>query len=206
MKFRIESGFPEQYRRLAAHLFWLAFRDKLKFALGPEDKAIDFIAANLQPGHALSAIDRDGALLGLAGYKTLEGGFLTGNFGDLARVYGQFGALWRGTILDMFDRDLEDDALLMDGIFVAGDHRGKGVGTALLDAIVREARSRGKARVLLDVVIQNTKAKSLYERFGFVQTRVEKAGLLEPVLGFKAAARMEFDCFKKTDPGPAPKA
>lgn len=53
------------------------------------------------------------------------------------------------------------------GILVRRGHRGKGLGTQLLQEAIR--RSRGRFSLLrLDVVAENRDAKRLYERFGFV--------------------------------------
>jgi ribosomal protein S18 acetylase RimI-like enzyme len=46
-------------------------------------------------------------------------------------------------------------------------YRGKGVGRALLAEAERQARGRGCCRLTLEVQDDNTRARSLYERFGF---------------------------------------
>ncbi len=52
------------------------------------------------------------------------------------------------------------------GVLVHRDHRGRGVGTALLDAAI--ARCRGKFELVrLSVFATNVRAKALYERLGF---------------------------------------
>lgn len=54
------------------------------------------------------------------------------------------------------------------GISVVPSHRGRGIGTRLLQAGLRWARSRGLRRVELTVHSENEGAKRLYERVGFV--------------------------------------
>ena len=56
------------------------------------------------------------------------------------------------------------------GMWVDPGFRRTGVGRALVDAVVAHARAAGKRRVVLHVVGDNTAAKSLYERQGFVAT------------------------------------
>lgn len=54
-------------------------------------------------------------------------------------------------------------------IGVARSHWGRGVGTALLTALLAEADRRGASRVLLEVRADNARAQALYRRFGFGQ-------------------------------------
>jgi len=54
------------------------------------------------------------------------------------------------------------------GMWVDPAFRRKGVGRALVDAVVAQARAAGKRRVVLHVVADNIAAKTLYEREGFV--------------------------------------
>ncbi|MEM5583256.1 GNAT family N-acetyltransferase [Roseibium sp. AS2] len=188
---RVAAGFPEAQRPVAARLFWAAFSGKLGRILAPEDKALRLIARLLDPRFAVSATDGDGTLLGLAGYKTRDGALIGGGLPDMASIYGPFGGLWRGVLLDLLDRAVEPGCLLMDGIFVAGSARGKGIGSALLEAICEEARTRDLSRVRLDVIDTNPRARTLYERSGFKAVDTQKTGLLKPLFGFASATRME---------------
>ncbi len=45
--------------------------------------------------------------------------------------------------------------------------RGLGVGTKLLQAVEDEAKAKGCCKVTLEVLEQNTRAKRVYESFGF---------------------------------------
>ncbi|MEM6727120.1 MAG: GNAT family N-acetyltransferase, partial [Pseudomonadota bacterium] len=192
MKFTVSPGFQERHREEIAALFWQAFGPKLAPSLGTDARALAFIAQGLRPEFAFSAVTDHGALIGAAGIKTAKGGFFTGNYSDLRALYGTFGALWRGAILDQFERPLEEGTLQMDGIFVDEGARGMGVGTALLDAVVWTARMNRCARVRLDVVRENARARALYERYGFEEVGKLRAGILAPLLGFREAATMAY--------------
>ena len=50
---------------------------------------------------------------------------------------------------------------------VAPDLRGRGVGSALVDAVIREAAGRGATEIYLEVRESNEAAHKLYERHGF---------------------------------------
>lgn len=189
--FRIESGFPDTERQTAVRLFWQAFSGKLGTVMAPEAKALGLLDRVINPAFAISALSADNHLLGLAGFKTEEGALVGGSLKDMTAVYGPFGGTWRGLLLDMLERETDKDCLLMDGIFVAEEARGQGIGGALLDAVCAEARKRRLSRVRLDVINTNPRARALYERAGFDAVSEEKTGVLEFLFGFASATRME---------------
>jgi GNAT superfamily N-acetyltransferase len=57
-------------------------------------------------------------------------------------------------------------------LYVAPEARGRGVGTALLAAIVEPAREAGLDHVSLEVLTRNNEARRLYDRLGFVPVDV----------------------------------
>lgn len=173
-------------------MFWDAFGVKLGLTLGPQDKAARFLQSNLIPRFALAAYDGD-TLLGIAGFKTEEGGLVGGDLKALARVYGWPSALWRGPVLDLLERPLAQDQLLMDGIFVSADARGRGVGTALLNAVKTHARDLGKRQVRLDVIADNPRAKALYLREGFTEIKTTRSLIAEALFKISESAEMAFD-------------
>jgi ribosomal protein S18 acetylase RimI-like enzyme len=58
----------------------------------------------------------------------------------------------------------------VESIGVLPEHRGDGIGSALLDALDREFAARGVDDVILGVLPGNTDARRLYERRGFRPT------------------------------------
>lgn len=194
----IAPGFSPAQRLTAAELFWQAFSAKLGMLMRPENRALQFLDAVLDPTHAISASAEDGTLLGIAGFKTADGAFVGGSLRDVARVYGWFGAMCRAPMLALLERDLAPDTLLMDGIFVSAHARGQCIGTRLLDAIKTEATARRLPHVRLDVIDTNPRARALYERQGFIATGTERLGLLRHLFGFDHATEMRWTA----PPGP----
>jgi ribosomal protein S18 acetylase RimI-like enzyme len=63
---------------------------------------------------------------------------------------------------------------MVQGIAVAAAFRRRGVGRALVDAAVSEARGRGARRLTLRVLSHNEAALALYESAGFVVEGVQR--------------------------------
>lgn len=57
-------------------------------------------------------------------------------------------------------------------------HRGAGIGSSLLDAVIDEARRRGLAAISLSVEHGNAAARRLYERYGFTAAHLPDDGTL----------------------------
>ncbi|MEN9409914.1 MAG: hypothetical protein RL216_1888 [Pseudomonadota bacterium] len=186
----IHSGLPEHLRPEAALLYWQAFGGKLGRVLGPEPRALRYLARVLRAENCLTAYDAQGRLIGLAGFRTSEGTFAGGTRADLFAIYGPVGGRWRAALLRLLNNDVESDRFLLDGLCVSPAARGQGVGTALLEAIAAEGRARGFATLRLDVVDNNTRARALYERMGFTIARTAGIGPLRHVFGFTAAHTM----------------
>ena len=55
------------------------------------------------------------------------------------------------------------------GMGIVEEHRGRGIGTALIRTALESARQRGLKRVELHVRENNKRAIALYEKFGFVR-------------------------------------
>jgi ribosomal protein S18 acetylase RimI-like enzyme len=64
-------------------------------------------------------------------------------------------------------RDIDVDTCEMKRMFVYPQHHGRGVGRALAEAIVAEARALGYRRMRLDTSIRQDEAQGLYRSLGF---------------------------------------
>ncbi len=188
--YTVVDGFQPRQREVAIRLFWEAFKGKLSPVMKPEAKALRFLDLVADPTHAISAVSRDGTLIGVAGFKTAEGSFIGGDLKQLCDVYGTVGGSWRGLVLSLLERPVQQDTLLMDGIFVRQSARGGGVGSALLSEIKEKAAGFSCSKVRLDVIDTNPRARALYERQGFVSQGTSDIGPLRHVFGFQKATTM----------------
>lgn len=188
----IEQGFPESLRRDAAVLYDSAFGKKLGVAIPDRDARLQLLADGFEPSYAFVARSNH-QLLGIAGFKNAQGALTSGiTFGSLRRSLGTFGSLRAAAILTLFERELGDGQLLMDGIAVSPDARGKGIGTKLLNALMDYGAREGFRTIRLDVIDTNPAARRLYERVGFAATGTEHFPYLRGLLGFSAATTMEY--------------
>ncbi|WP_354004002.1 GNAT family N-acetyltransferase [Pseudotabrizicola algicola] len=183
-------GLPDHLRPQAADLYWQAFGGKLGRVMGPAPRAHAFLLRVLRADHCICALSDEGRLLGIAGFKSPQGSFAGGASEDLRRVYGYWGAAWRGALLRLLQSDIDNDRFLIDGLCVARDQRGQGIGSALVSALMDEARRRGYGAIRLEVIDTNIRARALYERLGFAPWRSETLGLLRHVFGFSRAVTM----------------
>ncbi|MCB6177761.1 GNAT family N-acetyltransferase [Rhodobacter sp. Har01] len=186
----IRKGLAAAQHAAAARLYWEAFGGKLGTVLGPDDRALAYLARVIRADHCFTAVTEDGALLGIAGFKSPFGSFAGGSMADLQAAYGRIGALWRGLALRALGNEVDNQRFLIDGIAVARSARSQGIGSALMAALFDEARARGYGAIRLEVIDSNWRARALYERLGFVATDRVRLGLLQPIFGFAAAITM----------------
>lgn len=64
-------------------------------------------------------------------------------------------------------REIDDRTCEMKRMFVYPEFQGQGIGRALADAVIREARSLGYRTMYLDTSIRQAEAQSLYSGMGF---------------------------------------
>ncbi|WP_246831245.1 GNAT family N-acetyltransferase [Pseudotabrizicola formosa] len=186
----VSLGLPEHLKSQAADLYWQAFGGKLGRVMGPEPRAHAFLLRVMRADHCICALSDDGDLLGIAGFKSAQGSFAGGAVPDLQAVYGRVGAVWRGSLLRLLQTDVDNERFLIDGLCVAPDQRGRGVGTVLVAALIAEAVRRGYPAIRLEVIDTNIRARALYERLGFAAFRSETLGPLRHVFGFSRAVSM----------------
>ena len=190
-----QQGLPERYRASAAILYDEAFGPKLSVAIRSEQERLALLKVSIMLDYAIVAIAGD-ELAGLAGFHTetgsFTGGFLSGGaaFRYLVSHLGWIKGSWAVAILGLYERKPAPGDLLMDGIAVRSDFRGRGIGSKLLDEITRYAGENGFTRVRLDVIDTNPGARRLYERKGFEAIGTGEFTYLRWLLGFSSATTM----------------
>ena len=89
---------------------------------------------------------------------------------NIASGYPHIIALIDGQVVgwcDIMPRDADAPTIGVLGMGVVDDHRGKGIGEALIRAALTAAQGKGFDTIRLDVRTDNERAVKLYEKVGF---------------------------------------
>ncbi len=187
---RPHRGVPEGTEHQVAALYWEAFGRKLGSALGPPAKGRAFLAAHLHRDRGVTALDGAGRVVGVAGYHLAGRALMGGSARDVVATYGPLRGVPRLALLGLLARRPAEGELVMDGICVAAEHRGAGIGSLLLREIAAVAAENACSRIRLDVVDVNPRARALYERHGFDAVRTQRTPFLRTLMGFGAVTTM----------------
>jgi ribosomal protein S18 acetylase RimI-like enzyme len=186
----VKQGLPESYRQNAAKLYEEAFRQKFSPVIKDQNERVKLLAESFNPPLSFVAIEAD-ELCGIAGFYTQTESFTGGT--KLWKAFKTLG-VWKGTkaiiLLTLFKRSPDKDQLLMDGICVDANQRGKGIGSKLLDALFVYAKEQGLKTVKLDVIDSNPRARKLYESKGFKATKVKNVPFMRNIMGFGKVTTM----------------
>jgi GNAT superfamily N-acetyltransferase len=99
------------------------------------------------------------------------------------------GEHWCGMAGGFLQREGSQLQATLFAMWVAPDHRGRGVGGQLVEAVVEWARLRGAQRVQLWVTDNNEAARALYARHDFVTTGQTQPLPSDPTLREEQMAR-----------------
>jgi GNAT superfamily N-acetyltransferase len=168
-----QVGLPEQFRSEAISLFDEVFGCEFPIAVPCDKKRRLLLERCFMHQYTIVALSEGityAELLSLLG-------FAKGNLAALTfSLYG------RKPILQ---------TLVMGGIAVHADFRGKGVGSRLLEEVANYAKVHKYNYVRLDVMDLNPKAMKLYKRKGFETVNSGYITYLRWILGFSGSTTME---------------
>lgn len=193
-------GFEDGERGRVADLHWEAFRRKLGPAFADEATGRDVVRAGLRGdrvlvarlgGEGAATSDDPSAVVGICGFHAAKAGALDLTWARLRSRLSLPAAVRATAVLGVLAASDRPGVLVLDGLCVAPEQRGRGIGTALLDAAGELARGRGLRAVGLSVVDTNPRAEALYRRLGFRSVRRGRLGPLAGVYGFDGYAVME---------------
>ncbi len=186
---RIREGLPHGMAVDAAQLYLDALAEKLVPVLGRGDRAIQALANGWNRRMCLTAHDGT-RLIGVLGMQTSAAGFVEIRWGPMRRGYGCIGSLWRMALLACLRHRTVDGEVYIDGIAVAPDWRGRGIGSRLIAALEAWAADRQLALLCLEVIDTNPRARKLYQRLGFEIAGHQTVWPLGSLFGFHRSTVM----------------
>ncbi len=171
-------------------LFDAAFAGKLSVLVPVVGRRRAVLRESIDLERAYAAYRGD-RLCGICGFHHLGRSF-TGGLGarSFFRHLGFLGGLRACVVGALLVRKPAEGELLLDGVAVAAENRGGGIGSALLAALKEFASHHGYHHIRLDVVDSNPRAQALYQRHGFVTATRRETSLLTRGMGFAAVTTM----------------
>jgi ribosomal protein S18 acetylase RimI-like enzyme len=191
MKFNYLYYLPEKFRATATQLFFNALKEKLEPILSSDGRAQEVIASNLPTDKCLVAFCDD-KLVGTMGIQTKNGEFVNPSLKTMIRIFGILGCIFCMIGLVILKHTTTADKLYVDGVTVAHEMKGKGIGSHMFGLLERTASQKGFRTISLEVIETNTRAKALYEHLGFVvmKTRTLWPSNLFLIFPFRSATFM----------------
>jgi len=174
---------PDDFKVSAIRLYFNALKEKLEPILGSDDRAQEALASNIATDKCLVAIC-NGKLVGIMGIQTNKRGFVNPNLKTMVRIYGNFGGILRMGGLAILHHTIGTDELYVDGVAVASEMRGKGIGSHLFELLEQAVLKKRIKTISLEVIDTNPRAKALYERLGFVAVKTQTLWLLNLFVRF----------------------
>jgi len=98
---------------------------------------------------------------------------------ELANAHYYLVALDEGQVVGYAGLSVTGAEAWVQNIAVRKDRQRRGIGKALLEALLVEADRRGARPVLLEVAVDNATAQRLYDRYGFAPVGVRR-GYYQP--------------------------
>ena len=163
---------PDDLKVSAIRLYFNALKEKLEPILGSDGRAQEALASNIATDKCIVAIC-NGKLVGIMGIQTNKRGFVNPNLKTMVRIYGNFGGILRTGGLAILHHTTGTDELYVDGVAVASEMRGKGIGSHLFELLEQAVLKKRIKTISLEVIDTNPRAKALYERLGFVAVKTQ---------------------------------
>lgn len=186
----VSRGIPPELRERTAQLYDIAFGEKLALAIPNANGRLQLLCKTMQLEFSIGAFDGE-KLIGIVGFSTSQGALTGGiDYRGLLSELGWVKGNRAAVVFSLYERKARDGELLMDGIVVDPEYRGRGVGTKLFSRLVSLAQSGQYTSIRLDVIDTNPGARKLYERLGFSEEKTEQFEFLRGILGFGASTTM----------------
>ena len=173
---RILHGLPAHLHTAAAALYWRHFGAQLLPLPARHRRGMALVRAVLRPDHALVALSPQGKLVGIAGLRDAQGGFLATDPQGFRHVWGNArGRLWHLST-GLYRAGPQTEDMVIDGIAIRPDWRRQGIARALVAAAAAHARACGHAALRAEVAADNREALAAWRAMGFQRQSRQRLG------------------------------
>lgn len=187
---QLGQGFTEAEREHVGELYWDAFGGKLSAAF--RDQSAGRLVVTIALSSDRMVVARVASqIVGVCGFYEGDRGAVRISYGLLRRELSRSATVWALVVLSILKRRDRTGALVLDGLCVAETHRGRGIGSRLLDAVTAYAHDTGAHAVQLSFIDSNPRAAALYRRYGFTISGRGQLGPLRHLFGFDGYTTMQ---------------
>ncbi|MGD6852428.1 MAG: GNAT family N-acetyltransferase [Candidatus Bathyarchaeia archaeon] len=188
----MQFGVPSHQRGTVAHILFEALGDKLQFVFGDKNKAELLMSTCLCADRFFVAYI-DGKAVGVAGLEYDGKNYIEIDKRAVAILGLESFRLMFWEFMRFFDR-LAPDEIHVQALAVLGEARSKGVGRSLLKTVIAKAKLNSYSHVRLEVIDTNVRAKKLYEKVGFKQSKISKIPYpFSKLTGFSSIIEMRYN-------------
>lgn len=187
----VRAGYSATHADRVAELFDEAFASKFSTAIPLQKERLRFWSESINPDQTLTVFQQS-ELIGVALFATCNASGFKAESGKI--LYKQLGILRflrAGAILSLFSYSPNPDEMYIEAISVDGNARGLGAGKLLLDKLTERAQLESHTSLTLKVILENERARKLYEREGFRVINTKSSQIIKLVSGVAGAHKME---------------
>jgi ribosomal protein S18 acetylase RimI-like enzyme len=168
----------------------------------PHQSPVDFLRYAFPSGggqfgfrnHVVGEIDGQVVAAGAGWTSATNLSFMLAAVGQFLPVFGPLGTapvIIRGLRTEAVIRPPAAGEFYVGHLGVAPDHRGQGIGEALIAHLLAIGATTGRSRAVLDVSVENPRAQALYTRLGFRVTAERPSSLRRDAGYVPSHRRME---------------
>ena len=133
----VSRGIPSDQREHTAQFYDIAFGEKLALAIRNANDRIQLLSKSMLLDYAIGAFHGT-KLIGIAWFSSSQGALTGGiDYRGLLSELGWMNGNRAPIVFSLYERTAQVGELLMDGIVVDPEYRGKGVGTQLFSGLMK---------------------------------------------------------------------
>ena len=187
MKIELKPSHPSEVE-IAAPLMYSSGPDAFEYVFkNHKVSAVDFLKyAFVRKGGEFSfdnqySLYKEGKMVGLGSIFDAKkaASFTTTDALNILRFYGfkSVPIIKHGLRVERIIELPKKEEIVLAHLAILPSLRGQGLGTLLIDALMKKVNASSANKYVLDVSEENPRAKALYERLGFVTTRKMESSL-----------------------------